>query len=287
MRPGQLGALLALGLFAGATSVHADPAPGPADLQSVTQRDTRNSAYSLPRGTWGFGAGAFGLGGGDAIAKLGVAYGLGAGVEMQINVAHASVGILNFATFWQFIDTPHFALAARAGIWYGHGEWFWILTEPGEDLVSDIDVLNVPLILAASMPISKQFQFDFDVRYTYANIYGAFTQVGAIFRDPPFGLRQFELRPGVRIFLTDTTELDITANLPLYSSRSYARPEGMMADGQDFKKVPFSDTWGAEFGPRSRLMENLFGSVRLHYSAIARGFYGTSLYPSFDVELRL
>ena len=303
MRAGLLGALLTLGLGAVAPAATAGPAagpadvqgpaaapvaPAPADLQSPEQRDTRNSAYSLPRGMWGFDAGALGLGGGDALLKLGVAYGLGAGVELQVNLAHWGAGILNFAAVWQFVDTRYFHLAARAGIWYGNGDWVWILTEAGEELVADLDVLNVPLVLASSMPVSKRLQFDFDVRYTYADIFGSVTANGTFFRDAPFGMRQLAVRPGVRIFLTDSTEVDLSTSLPIYSARSYARPDGDRTDdSNEFTDVPFSKTWAAEFGLRSRLAKAVFGSVRLHYSKIADGFYGSSFYPSFNFEFRL
>ena len=271
-----------------APAAETDPADGPADLQSPEQRDTRNSAYSLRRGMWAFDAGALGLGGGDALMKLGVAYGLGAGVELQLNLAHWGAGILNFAAVWQFVDTRYFHLAARAGIWYGNGDWVWILTEAGEELVADLDVLNVPLILASSMPVSKRLQFDFDVRYTYADIFGSVTANGTFFRDAPFGMRQLAVRPGVRIFLTDSTEVDLSTSLPIYSARSYARPDGDRTDeSNEFTDVPFSKTWAAEFGLRSRLAKALFGSVRLHYSKIADGFYGSSFYPSFNLEFRL
>jgi hypothetical protein len=255
-------------------------------LQSPEQRDTRNSAYSLPRGMWAFDGGALGLGGGDALMKLGVAYGLGAGLEVQANLAHWGTGILNLAGVWQFVDTRYFNLAARAGFWYGNGDWVWILTEAGEQLIADLDVLYVPLVLASSMPVSKRLQFDFDVRYNYSNIFGSVTTNGTFFRDGPFGMRQFAVRPGVRVFLTDNTEFNFSSLLPIYSARTYARPDGTDSDAE-FTSVPFSKTWALEFGLRSRLANALFGSVRLHYSKIAKGFYGSSFYPSFDVEFRL
>jgi hypothetical protein len=233
---------------------------------------------------WAFDGGALGLGGGDALMKIGVAYGLGAGLELQANLAHWGTGILNLAGVWQFVDTRYFNLAARAGFWYGNGDWVWILTEAGEQLIADLDVLYVPLVLASSMPVSKRLQFDFDVRYNYSNIFGSVTTNGTFFRDGPFGMRQFAVRPGVRVFLTDNTEFDVSSLLPIYSARTYARPDGTDAE---FTSVPFSKTWALEFGLRSRLANAVFGSVRLHYSKIAKGFYGSSFYPSFDVEFRL
>ena len=96
----------------------------------------------------------------------------------------------------------------------------------------------------------------------------------------------FAVRPGVRVFLTENTEFDVSSLLPIYRARTSARPDGTDGDGE-FTSMPFSKTWALEFGLRSRLANALFGSVRLHYSKIAKGFYGSSFYPSFDVEFRL
>jgi hypothetical protein len=129
------------------------------------------------------------------------------------------------------------------------------------------------------MPVSKRLQFDFDVRYNYSNIFGSVTTNGTFFRDGPFGMRQFAVRPGVRVFLTDNTEFDVSSLLPIYSARTYARSDRTDGDAE-FTSVPFSKTWALEFGLRSRLAKALF-------SKIAKGFYGSSFYPSFDVEFRL
>jgi hypothetical protein len=147
----------------------------------------------------------------------------------------------------------------------------------------------VPLVLASSMPVSKRLQFDFDVQYTYADIFGSVTESGERLREAPFGLRQFNVRPGVRIFLTDSTEFDLSSSLPFYSARTYLKPAGDAndSDAAEFKTIPFSETWTAELGLRSRLSRALFGSVRFHYSKIARGLYGAAFFPSFDLDLRL
>ncbi len=227
------------------------------------------------------------MGGGDGYAKLGVAYGLGAGVEVKTNLAHFGIGLMNFAAYWQFLDTPHLSLAARGGVWYGKGKWLWILTEAGTELVGDLSVLNVPLVLASSIPISKRLQFDFDVQYTYADVFGSVTANGSLLREAPFGVRSFGVRPGIRIFLTDSTEFDVSSDLPIYSARTYLRPQADSGDDQEFKTIPFSQAWAAEFGFRSRLSQAVFGSVKFHYSKVARGLYGASFFPSFDLEFRL
>jgi len=252
-------------------------------LQNAKSRDTRNSAYSLPQNTWGFDVGALGMGAGDAYAKLGVAYGFGAGLEAQVNLAHSSFGLLNVAGFWQFIDAKNFALAARVAFWYARGEWFWIAQGPAKDLIRGLDAIGLPVLVAASAPLTPWLQLDLDVGYTHAEVFGTIGDEDNLFIDAQLGVRQALIRPGVRFFLTSATELDVSSNLPPYT----AAPFESERIEERFRTVPFSETWSAEVGIRSRFAAGLFGTIRLHYGEIARGLYGARLYPSFDVELRI
>src|SRR6185436_3393005 len=77
-------------------------------LQGPEQRDVRDSAWVLPRGLWAFDVSALGIGGGEAYARLGVSYGLGAGVQLDLNLAHIGVGLFNLAARWQVLETPDF-----------------------------------------------------------------------------------------------------------------------------------------------------------------------------------
>ncbi|HEX6272990.1 MAG TPA: hypothetical protein VFZ53_08120 [Polyangiaceae bacterium] len=267
----------------------ANAAEPPGDLQAPENRDRRNTPYALPADTWSFDIGALGIGGGDAFAKLGVAYGFLDGAEVEMNLAHASLGLVNLAGRWHFLDTPYFDLGASLGVWYGHGEWFWIVTGPAKELIRDLDVLYVPIRVAASSPVSGSVQFDLGLQYSHAEVFGTVTSEDALFLDAQLGMRQFELRPGVRFFLSDTTELGVMSNLPVYSAIPIERARESEEGGrnEDFVTVPFSELWSVEASLRSRFAEGVFGSVRLHYGEIARGLYGAPLYPSFDVELRL
>jgi hypothetical protein len=230
------------------------------------------------------------MGAGDAYGKLGVAYGFGAGVHAEVNLLHSSVGLLNVAGFWQFVDTPQFALGARAAFWYARGEWFWFANEAAKDLLSDLQGIGVPVIVAASAPLAPWLQLDLDLGYTHAEVFGSVLDDRALFFDAQLGVRQFLVRPGVRFFLTSTTELDISSNLPPYTALPLETARSNERSGdrvEEFGSVPFSETWSLELGVRSRFARGLFGAIRLHYGEIARGLYGAPLYPSFEVELRI
>jgi hypothetical protein len=256
--------------------VPAVAAPG---LQSPEQADTRYSAYSLPHGVWGFDVGALGIGGGDAFAKLGVTYGFGAGIEAGVNLAHVGVGLLNVSGAWHFIDTRYFDLGFRTGVWYGRGQWFWTAQGLAEQVVSRIDVLNVPLALTASVSILGWAQLDLGVQYTFSQVYGsgASSRERSPFTDAEFATRQFFFRPVARVFISDNTALQLSAKLPVQSE---------LALENSTPELSFSDTWSMEGGLRSRFAPDFFGNVRLHYGYVSRALYGARLYPSFELELR-
>jgi hypothetical protein len=247
------------------------------DLQSPENVSTRNSAYSLPRGVWAFDLGALGIGGGDVFANLGAGYGLGARLQLEINLAHLGVGLANITTGWQIVDTRYFDLGARLGIWYGRGQWFWIAPAATKRLVSKIDMLNVPIEVTASSQVARWLELDLGLHYGYAKIFGSSDDPNSLFAKAELGLTQFYVSPGARFFLSDRTSLEVSVKLPLYSA--IPLDHGTIS-------VPFKDTWALETGVRSRLTRVFFGNIRLHYGAIADALYGARLYPSFDLEVR-
>jgi hypothetical protein len=279
----------------GAPALAAEPAkpesekPVPPDLTSPEQRDTRHSAYTLPSGMWAVDVGALGVGGGDVFAKLGIAGGLGAGFQLEMNLAHVGIGLLNAGVRWHFIATRHFDLGAGLGFWYGHGDWFWIAGPSAKQLISKLDVINVPLLLSASFPISPSFELDLSLEYTHAEVFGTVSERGSIYRDAYLGVRQFSLRPGGRWFVSKNTALELSAQLPVYTSVPVGIDDGTDDGGRhgEFENVPFSEVWSMEAGLRSRFAPGLFGNLRLHYGEVARAVYGAVLYPSFEVEVRL
>lgn len=262
---------------AAAASAPAKPARVYGDLQSPELVNTRYSAYSLPRRTWAFDIGALGIGGGDVFANLGAAYGFGGGFQIEMNLAHFGVGLANVELAWHFIDTRYFDLGTRVGVWYGRGQWFWLAQGPAKSIVNKIDLVNVPLELVASSTLTRWLELDLGAQYSYAKAFGSFDDNSSLFVKAELAVNQFFLRPGARVFISDRTALELFAKLPLYSAVPLDRKT---------ITVPFDKTWSMEAGVRSRLAGRLFGSVRLHYGAIADALYGARLYPSFDVEVR-
>jgi hypothetical protein len=256
----------------------ASPAANPSgDLQSPEQVSTRYSAYSLPARQWSIDAGALGVGDGDVFALLAVTYGLGAGVQLNVNLAHVGVGLLNVSAGWHFIDTRYFDLGARLGAWYGHGEWFWFADPVAKKIVSKIDLVKIPIELIASSTPTRWLELDLGLQYTYATLFGSSAHEESIFTDSELGMQQFFARPGARFFISNATALELSVKLPFYSS--------MTVDGRS-PTVPFKRTWLLEAGLRSRLARGLFGNVRLHYAPVSDLLYGARLYPSFEVEVR-
>jgi len=247
------------------------------DLQSPAQLSTRYSAYSLPAHQWGITTGALGVGDGDVFALLSVAYGIGAGVQLNANLAHAGVGLLNLSASYHFIDTRYFDLGIRSGVWYGHGEWFWIATPVSKKLLSKIDLVKVPIELTASSMPTRWLELDFGVQYNWTKLFGAAPDDESLFSKSQIGLVQFFLRPGARFFISHNTALELFVKLPLYTA---------IPVGDHAPTVPFKDAWWLEGGLRSRLAPGLYGNVRLNYAAISDVLYGARLYPAFEVEVR-
>ena len=290
MRALTLSALLTLPASADPASTApspptASPPPTPAvfsppstgDLQSPEQVSVRNSAYSVPQGTWAFELGALGIGSGDVYARAGVTYGIGAGLQVSMNIAHSIVGLFNVVAKWHFIDTRYFDLGARVGALYGYGPWVWATQGLNKELLSKLAVVNLPVALTASTLPTRWLELDLEVGYTYANIYGTTNDEHSLFYDSEIGLRQVYVLPGARFFLSDSTAVELFAKLPPYSA---------VADDTGTTNVPFSHALVLEGGLRSRLSRGFFASFRLHYGAIAEDLYGSRFYPFFDVEFR-
>jgi len=216
---------------------------------------------------------------GDVFAKLGAAYGLGAGVELEVNLAHMSVGLFNLTAGWHFVHTRYLDLGASLGAWYGHGDWFWIATDAVQKIAANFDVVSIPVTLTASSQPTRWLELDLGAQYQYANIFGSTGDNVSVFTDAQLAVLQLSFRPGVRFFVSDNTALEAFAKLPAFTT--------IPRDAGD-KKVPFSDAWSTEFGVRSRLARGLFGNMRLHYGQPVGLLYGgAKFYPAFDLELRL
>jgi hypothetical protein len=235
-------------------------APPPNDLASPAQVSTRGSAYSLPARTWGFDVGALGISSGDAYARLGVAYGIGAGFQVDLNLLHWAVGLFNVNARWQFLDTRYVDMGAGVGFIYGHGDWFWIAT--AERLASAIDIMAIPFSLTTSVQPKRWLQLDLGLQYGHAEVWGSVGEEDSLYADAELGVRQFMIRPGVRFYVSKATSVDFVATLPPYTA---APTEGSV---------------------ETQLPGVLFGGTRTA-GQIANRLYGAKIYPSFDVEWRL
>ena len=286
---------------ASALAEPATPAPRsgtlpPADgrgLQSPEQRSIRFTAYSLPNKVWSLDAGALGLNTSEVYGLLGVARGFKHGIQLDLNLVHWGVGLFGLDTKWCFFERPHLALAASVGFRYGHGGWIWILNDLAQDIVSDSDLVAMPVNLIASAPLTRWLQADLVAQYTYAQVFGTISR-DSFYGDSQVGVRQLFFRPTVRFFLSDATAFEVAAKLPAYTKVPVGVDATLEIAGRTREKskstyidAEFEDTWNVELGLRSRLRPWLYASMRVHFGQVSKSLYGAPLYPSFALEFRL
>jgi hypothetical protein len=264
------------------------------DLRSPKSRSTRFSAYSLPKGTWAIEAGALGLGNDELYGEIGGAVGLGAGFQLDVNLAHYGVGLFNISSRWNFLDTRHVALSLGLSFLYGHGDWVWILSPLAERLIEDTDLFSLPVNLTASVPVTHWLQFDLTAEYQYAKLIGQLGEGKTLYADALIGAERFVFRPGARFFLSDTTALELAALLPAFTKVPYEGTlsaellgRGFQRSGEGEAKIAFSETWNLEVGLRSRFTPWMFGSFRLTFGPLADRFFSAPVYPTFSLEFRL
>jgi hypothetical protein len=262
-------------------------------LQSPEQRSVRDSAYSLPKGMWALEGGVLGVTGEELYGALGVKYGFGAGIQLDLNLAHYAVGLLNVSARWSFFEIPHFALAGHVAFTYGHGAWIWILGPLAKDLIEDADIINVPFGVTASAPIVDWLQLDLGVTYQYGTVFGTLGDGGNFFAEAQIGGQQFAIHPGVRLFASDATALELAFELPLYTWVPYEgeitaelRNRGFERSGEGGATMSLSEVWKFEVGVRSRLNPWLFAALRLNYGKTNKYLYSTTLNPSLSLEAR-
>jgi hypothetical protein len=276
----------------------APTAPGAhesADLRSLGQRSTRNSAYTLPSGMWTFDLGMLGVTGDDLYGRLGAAVGLNHGFQIEANLGHWIAGLFGISARWNFLDTKRIALRADLGVVYAHGAWLWVLNDIGQKVVADSDLIAFPVGLTMTLPCTEWLEFDLAAQYQYSEVYGSVGTGERFYADTQFGARQFLIRPNARVFLSESTAFEFAARLPAYNKVPYeidssvnlrlGRGYSNVRDG--YAQVDFSQGWGLEFGVRSRIRKWLFLTTRLDAGPLAKRIYGAPLYPSFNLEFRV
>jgi hypothetical protein len=272
---------------AGATK----PAPVVADLQAPQQRSTRYSAYSLPDAVWSLEAGALGGSAEEAYGVLGVARGFKHGFQLNLNLVHWSAGLFHADVRWNFLERPHFALGADLGFSYAHGAWIWVLGDYARELISDADLIGVPVSLTASAPINRWLQFDLMVEGRYTQMFGTLGRGNTFFAETDIGARQVLIRPTARVYVSDSTALELTAKLAAFNRVPVSiEPGGDSRFGtprHGYADVAFSDSWNIELGVRSRIRRWVYATVRIQYGQTSKFIYGASVFPMFGLEFRL
>lgn len=288
---------LALGLLFVACSsgrAHAQSSDAPVGLQTLEQRSTRYSAYSLPKGMWELDVGALGINSSEVYGRLGAARGFGHGLQLDLNLLHWAAGIFGVEGRWAFFENRYVGLAADVGFLYGHGAWIWILNDTAQEILADSDIVGCSGSLTASSPVTRWLQLDLLAQYTYGEFFGELGNGKSFYAESQIGARQVVFRPGLRAFASDATAIELAAKLPAYTSVPYQTDTSLELGNRDreksrsgYRDAEFKNSWNIELGVRSRLQPWLYATVRVHYGKVAKALYGAPLYPSFTLEFRL
>jgi hypothetical protein len=285
---------LALSLVAIARPAAAEAPEFASGLQSPEQRSLRYSAYALPKGMWAFDLGVLGVTGEELYGSLGIKYGFGAGLQLELNLAHYAVGLFNIGARWNFLEIPHFALAATVDFTYGHGAWIWIVAPLVRDVLQETDLIAVPIGVTASSALLSWLELDLGLSYRYATVWGSLGDGPSLYADAQLGAQQFIVHPGVRLFASDATAFEFSVDLPVYTWVPYEgtltaelRDRGYERSGSGGATLALSETWKLEAAVRSRLTPWFFCTLRLHYGKSNKYLYSTTVTPSMSFEFRL
>ncbi|HSC89833.1 MAG TPA: hypothetical protein VLC09_21300 [Polyangiaceae bacterium] len=261
------------------------------DITSVASRDTAASGYTLPAKTWGFDAGLLGVNSGDAFASLGIRVGLGGGLELGTNVAHAGVGLINLNLGWMFVDSRVLSIAARFEPSYLHGDWMWIVS--AQELVSGLDAWILPVSVTASSFATDWLQFDLRARFVDSEVVGSANGESLVFRGQ-LALRQVSIDPGVRFHVLRRASFYLRARLPLWSSipgsasAEVILDDGVIAGGSTSgeKQVPFEQAVLCSAGARAMVGEASFLDFSFNFGHATEALYGSVVQPRISWETR-
>jgi hypothetical protein len=233
----------------------------------------------------------FGINTDEIFGALGVDYGLGRGVQLGMNVLHASAGVFNLRAKWTFFESRRWAVSAEFAPFWVHGNWVWL--SGNSEVIGNIDVLGFPVGLAASYNPTQWLQFDLGANYTDVEIFGHLDSDSLAF-DAGLALRGFNVQPSVRVHIEKRLSVYASARLPIWM-RAPGTVEanvellpgveaGVRSSGA--KTIPFQEHFVVTVGARAMASKKVFLDFALNYGAAPERLYGFALYPKLGVEVR-
>lgn len=301
LRFALLGALFAVGTFsqsAAAEPPAATPAspspPAAAESPRITQKpnlDTRETAYVLERGDSAVGVSLLGVTPQELYGSISFEHGLGAGVQLGVNIAHLGTGVFNVAGKWRFFDQRKLSLALSFAPAYGHGDWIWIA--PAQALMAGVQIGIFPVEVAASSFVLDWLELDFAAGYTDIEVFGNLDG-DSFLLDAQLAQRQFFLRPRVVAHLLERSSVVLGATVPLYTSipasgeASVELPNGVVAGASSSgrRTLPVGDTYLLSLGIRSMINQHYFVEVQANLGPRVDKIVGTFVAPRVAFEGR-
>lgn len=277
-------------LTPGAALAQSAPPPPPR-ITDPESRSTRSTAYALPRGTVSVSTSLLGVTTNELYGSLGVAFGLGAGVQLGANLAHLGAGLFNLGAKWQFLDQKLLSLSVAFSPAYAHGDWIWVAA--AENLVAGFDVWAFPVELSASSRPNDWLELDLTAAYTDIEIVGDIDSDSLVL-DAQLAQRQFHLRPRVWVHLLERSSLFAEATLPLFTSIPVAGEatvvvgDGVVVGGTSGGRrvLDLGETYVLSLGARSMINRHFYVDIQANFGPRIDRIYGTFLAPRVSFEAR-
>lgn len=243
------------------------------DFRAPAQRPVHRTAYTLQRNEHEVDVGVGGVDLKNAGANVGYHYGVGAGGQIGINLAHASLAILSAELKWNFVDRRWWALGAEADILFARPRYVWLLPSDIRDDAGNLSLLSVPLRLRLSFPVSEWFSFHVSPGYTASAVFGDIERENETI-ETGAGLRlafvevitHFYIAGRVMLFAGGFFPYHAQARVNIAGERQIE--EGLVVGTRitDWRSVPFSETYRAWGGVELRFGRKIFTHLQLFAS---------------------
>ncbi len=136
----------------------------------------------------------------DLAARVGVTAGLGKQVQVDLNVGHIALGVVNVGARATLLERGPWALAVDGRILGTRGRYLWYLPASLRDDIGDLGLVTVPIGIHATRRFGRRLVASLGAGYGHSAVGGSF--VGeALVLDGSLGARRLWVRPAVHLAL--------------------------------------------------------------------------------------
>ena len=189
------------------------------DFRATTERITDGTAWTEARGTVRTDLAVGGTGLHDLVGAANLTVALPRRTQVEINAAHAALGLMNLHTKWNAVDSPGFALGVQAGMIWLDPQRAWVIRQAqpeASEALAGAHLVMVPLRATATVPVAEPVDLDLSVGWDHVGVLGRIDGDVLLF-DGTVGVRRAWVMPAVRTYVAERFALEARATLPLWA----------------------------------------------------------------------